>query len=85
MASLLKEAVGLALSKPPATVRCCELQAMWVAKSLRGRGLGRALMTAAEDEARRRGCVLVEFCAFFLLAPVARPGTSPIAAPIMAP
>ena len=47
---------------------CCELQAMWVHSSLRGRGLARELMTAAEDEARRRGCDLVEFRAYDLLA-----------------
>ena len=48
---------------------CCELQAMWVAPSLRGRGLARQLMTAAEDEARQRGCTLVQFRAYDLLAP----------------
>jgi GNAT superfamily N-acetyltransferase len=45
----------------------CELQAMWVDDALRGRGLARALMTAAEDEARRRGCALVVFHAYDLL------------------
>ena len=47
---------------------CCELQAMWVHSSLRGRGLARELMTAAEDEARRLRCTLVEFRAYDLLA-----------------
>ena len=46
----------------------CELQAMWVDDALRGRGLARALMGAAEDEARRRGCALVTFHAYDLLA-----------------
>jgi len=47
---------------------CCELQAMWVDEPLRGRGLARALMAAAEAEARRRGCSLVAFHAYDLLA-----------------
>lgn len=46
---------------------CCELQAIWVEEALRGRGLGRALMAAAEAEARRRGCGLVVFLAYDLL------------------
>jgi GNAT superfamily N-acetyltransferase len=46
---------------------CCAVQALWVDSSLRRRGLGRALMTAAEDEARRRGCALVQFHAYDLL------------------
>jgi len=44
----------------------CELQAMWVEKSLRGRGLGRTLLAGAEAEARRRGCGLVVFHAYDL-------------------
>lgn len=39
--------------------RCCELEALWVADSLRGRGLARALMVAAEAEAQSRGCAIV--------------------------
>jgi ribosomal protein S18 acetylase RimI-like enzyme len=46
----------------------CELQAMWVEESLRGRGLARTLMAGAEAEARRRGCALVVFHAYDLLA-----------------
>ena len=46
---------------------CCELQAMWVDTSLRGHGLARELMTAAEVEARRRGCALVELRDYDLL------------------
>ena len=46
----------------------CELHAMWVDAGLRGRGLGSALMTAAEEEARRRGCSLVALHAYDLLA-----------------
>ena len=48
---------------------CCELQAMWVDEPLRGRGLARVLMAAAEAEARGRGCALVQFRAYDLLAP----------------
>jgi GNAT superfamily N-acetyltransferase len=47
---------------------CCELQAMWVDEPIRGRGLARSLMAGAEDEARRRGCTLVQFRAYDLLA-----------------
>jgi ribosomal protein S18 acetylase RimI-like enzyme len=47
----------------------CELQALWVEESLRGRGLARALMSRAEAEARLRGCALVVFHAYDLLAP----------------
>jgi ribosomal protein S18 acetylase RimI-like enzyme len=46
----------------------CELQALWVERSLRNRGLGRGLMAGAEREARRRGCRLVVFHAYDLLA-----------------
>jgi GNAT superfamily N-acetyltransferase len=46
----------------------CELQAMWVEESLRNRGLAHALVAAAESEARRRGCALVVFHAYDLLA-----------------
>jgi GNAT superfamily N-acetyltransferase len=47
---------------------CCELHALWVEEPLRGRGLGRALMAGAESVARRRGCRLVQFFAYDLLA-----------------
>jgi GNAT superfamily N-acetyltransferase len=47
---------------------CCELQAMWVERSLRNRGLARALIAGAEAEARRRDCTLVVFHAYDLLA-----------------
>lgn len=46
----------------------CELQAMWVEESLRNRGLAHALFAGAEAEARRRGCALVVFHAYDLLA-----------------
>jgi GNAT superfamily N-acetyltransferase len=35
---------------------CCELQSLWVAPHLRGRGLATQLIAAAEAEAARRGC-----------------------------
>jgi GNAT superfamily N-acetyltransferase len=35
---------------------CCELVSLWVSEPLRGRCLGRALLAAAEDRARARGC-----------------------------
>lgn len=47
---------------------CCELHAMWVDEELRGRGLARSLMSGAEAEARRRGCSLIEFFAYDILA-----------------
>ena len=43
----------------------CELHALWVDDGTVDAGW--ALMTAAEDEARRRGCALVEFHAYDLL------------------
>jgi ribosomal protein S18 acetylase RimI-like enzyme len=49
--------------------RYCELQALWVHESLRGRGLARALFAEAEAEAQRRGCTQVVFHAYDLLAP----------------
>jgi GNAT superfamily N-acetyltransferase len=35
---------------------CCTIMLLWVDESIRGGGVGRALMQAAEGEARRRGC-----------------------------
>jgi GNAT superfamily N-acetyltransferase len=35
---------------------CCELQSLWVAPRLRGRGLATRLIAAAEAEAATRGC-----------------------------
>jgi GNAT superfamily N-acetyltransferase len=36
--------------------RCCTIVLLWVDASIRGSGVGRALMQAAEEEALRRGC-----------------------------
>jgi GNAT superfamily N-acetyltransferase len=49
---------------------------MWVAEALRGRGLTRALVAGAEAEARRRGCALVVFHAYDLLAPASTHGSA---------
>jgi len=38
----------------------CQVQTLWVREDLRGRGLGRRLLAAAEREAARRGCLEVQ-------------------------
>jgi len=38
---------------------CCEVTQLWVHEQRRGRGLGRAVMMAAEREATRRNCAQI--------------------------
>jgi GNAT superfamily N-acetyltransferase len=42
----------------------CEIRQFWVEEAERGRGLGTRLYRAAEQEARRRGCVQVLLMTF---------------------
>ncbi|MEQ8763040.1 MAG: GNAT family N-acetyltransferase [Planctomycetota bacterium] len=48
---------------------CCEVQMLWVEETRRGEGLGRTLMTRAEDAARERGCTLLYLDTFTFQAP----------------
>ncbi len=47
----------------------CEIRTLWVHPSLRGRGHGRALMEAAEREARARGCTVILLSSYSFQAP----------------
>jgi len=47
----------------------CELRQVWVRDDRRGGGLGRALMEAAIDEARARGCAHVFLATYDFQAP----------------
>ena len=49
---------------------CCVLAHLWVHESQRGRGLGRALVQAAEAEAVRRGCEQIVLSTHSFQAPV---------------
>ena len=49
---------------------CCVLAQLWVHESQRGRGLGRALVQAAEVEAVRRGCEQMVLSTHSFQAPV---------------
>ena len=49
---------------------CCVLAHLWVHESQRGRGLGRALVQAAEAEAVRRGCEQIVLSTHSFQAPL---------------
>jgi GNAT superfamily N-acetyltransferase len=48
---------------------CCEISHLWVSEQHRGRGLGTALLQAAEREARHRGCERVILATHSFQAP----------------
>jgi GNAT superfamily N-acetyltransferase len=48
---------------------CCEITNLWIHHRHRGRGLGKALLRAAESEAARRGCEQVVLLTHSFQAP----------------
>ena len=48
---------------------CCELLQLWVAPEVRATGVGSQLMEVFEQDARRRGCLLVYLDTFSFQAP----------------
>ncbi len=47
----------------------CEIRALWVDEPLRGRGVGRRLLEAAEAHAREHGCAVVLVASYSFQAP----------------
>jgi ribosomal protein S18 acetylase RimI-like enzyme len=47
----------------------CEIRSLWVHPAWRGQGHGRALMEAAEQEARTRGCQVILLSSYSFQAP----------------
>jgi ribosomal protein S18 acetylase RimI-like enzyme len=47
----------------------CEIPFLWVHETLRGRGYGKQLLSAAEKEAKARGCSLVVLNSYSFQAP----------------
>jgi GNAT superfamily N-acetyltransferase len=65
-AIVVRSAEGAVCAGVSGTVvgRNCELVALWVDTTLRRQGLASALVTAAEDEARRRGCLSISLLTY---------------------
>jgi GNAT superfamily N-acetyltransferase len=47
----------------------CEIRFLWVHETMRGRGLGKQLLSAAETEVKARGCSLVALNSYSFQAP----------------